>query len=351
MVRTTIQIVIWLGTKRRNRKMKFGKLLISIVIVSLLVSMAIPMAAAVKPDNPGGGGGKPPKDPPDPTPANPAIAYTTNGQTMWVMDADGSHQTQIYEAGDRLHTPSWAPDGSAIAFLVGINYGELWRINFSVVDGVPVGSNPTMLYSSTTNGNLYSAEWSPAGDVILFSESTVSPDRYYHLRTISATGEGLETLYTASADSQVYSVTWSLDASIIAFMEQTGPSPFTRQINTLDVATSAVTTVYGPVTSYMGWLEWGKSLDSTQIVFDMFILDGMGVFTMDIALPPDQTLVLVEGGDSRFPSWSPDDSQIAYMSRTPRPKGPKTDFKIWVEDLDTGDRTELAKGWMLDWKR
>jgi dipeptidyl aminopeptidase/acylaminoacyl peptidase len=210
---------------------------------------------------------------------------------------------------------------------VGINYGELWRIDFSNVDGVPVGSNPTLLYSSTTGGNLYSAEWSPAGDVILFSESTVSPDRLYHLRTIPATGGDVEPLYTAPADSQIYSATWNSDASTIAFMEQTGPSPYTtRRINTLDVVTSAVTTVYGgPETSFISWLEWGKSLGSTQIAFNMNI-----------------------------PSWSPDDSQVAYMSITPHPKGPKTDAKIWVEDLDgtgEGDRTELAKGWMVDWKR
>jgi Tol biopolymer transport system component len=232
-----------------------------------------------------------------------------------------------------------------------MTYGELWRIDFSVVDGVPVGSNPTLLYTSTTDGNLYSAEWSPAGDVILFSESTVSPDRYYHLRTIPATGGAVEPLYTAPADAQIYSATWSLDASIVAFMERSTSS----QIYTLDVASCdvscEVTLAYGGPSAFLSWLEWGKSPGSTQIAFNMNIPDGTGVFMMDIALPPDQTLVLIEGGDSRFPSWSPDDSEIAYVSKTPRPKGPKTDWKIWIEDLDTGDRTELIKGWMLDWVR
>jgi Tol biopolymer transport system component len=327
---------------RRNRIMKLGKLLISLVIVSLLLSMAIPMAAA----KPGGGGGKPPKDPPDPTPANPAIAYTTDGQrSLWVMDADGSHQTSIYGTDENIGKPTWAPDGSAIAFEVGILNGELWRIDVDVVDGVPLGSNPMLLHSSA----YYNAEWSPAGDVILFPEKTYSPD-LYHLRTIPATGGEATTLYTSPAGTSVSYPTWSPDAATIAFMELTYP-PYSYEIKTFDVATSAVTTIYGPVTTHIHWLEWGKSTDSTEIVFTMRIPDGgFGIYTIDIA-SQSPTAVLIEGGDSRFPSWSPDDSQIAYTSKTPRPKGPKTDFKIWVEDVDTGTRTELVKGWALDWKR
>jgi Tol biopolymer transport system component len=158
------------------------------------------------------------------------------------------------------------------------------------------------------------------------------------------------TLYTSPAGTSVSYPTWSPDAATIAFMELTYP-PYSYEIKTFDVATSAVTTIYGPVTTHIHWLEWGKSADSTEIVFTMRIPDGgFGVYTIDIA-SPSPTAVLIEGGDSRFPSWSPDDSQIAYTSKTPRPKGPKTDFKIWVEDIATGDRTELVKGWALDWIR
>ncbi len=339
MVRTTIQSLIWLGTKRRNRKMKFGKLLISIVIVSLLVSMAIPMAAAPK-----GGGGKPPKD--DPTPADPVIAYSTiRGKSLWVMDADGSHQTQIHATDENIGKPTWAPDGSAIAFTVGIGYKELWRIDVSVVDGVPVGSNPMMLHSSI----YYAPEWSPAGDVIVFAELISD---LIHLRTIPATGGDPTTLYTAPSGFATMDPTWSPDASSIAYAEMelfTGPDNY--RINVFDVASTEVTTVYGPVTTNIYWLEWGKSPGSTEIVFSMITGGGFSVYTIDIA-SPSPTPVLIEGGDSRFPSWSPDDSQVIYTSLTPRPKGQKMDWKIWVEDLATGDKTELAKAyWALDWKR
>ena len=111
-----------------------------------------------------------------------------------------------------------------------------------------------------------------------------------------------------------------------------------------------VTTVYGPVTDNIDWLEWGKSAGSTEIAFSM-ITEGGGfsVYTIDIA-SPSPTAILIEGGDTRFPSWSPDDSSIAYTVVVSK-RGRIRSKTIWVEDLGTGDKTELANGWSLDWKR
>src|SRR4029077_14249702 len=46
---------------------------------------------------------------PGPPPANPAIAFTAGQTTLWVMNADGSNQTQITSTVGSL--ASWAPFG------------------------------------------------------------------------------------------------------------------------------------------------------------------------------------------------------------------------------------------------
>ena len=46
-------------------------------------------------------------------PANPAIAFIKN-LALWVMNADGSNQTQIFNGANGR--PSWSPDGHSIAF-------------------------------------------------------------------------------------------------------------------------------------------------------------------------------------------------------------------------------------------
>ena len=325
-------------------KNRIGKIIVPIVI-GMLVMMSFPLASAPPPGSCTpwpeckDGGGDPPS-----TPADPAIAYTTTGQkSLWVMDADGSHQTQIHTSDENIQEPTWAPDGSAIAFGVGIVYEELWRINVSLVDGVPVGNNATMLHPNID----FSVEWSPAGDVILFVERISD---LYHLRTIPATGGNPTTLYTTPSGFAPIDPTWSPDASSIAYVEMellTGPDNYS--INVFDVASESVMTVFGPVTTNIYWLEWGKSSGSTEIAFSMVTGGSFSVYTIDIELsnPP----VLIEGS-SRFPSWSPDDSEIAYTVTVYSKNGRRLrGANIWVENVASGDRTELVNGWALDWLR
>ena len=84
-----------------------------------------------------GGGGKPSKE--DPTPAEPAIAYFRTGGKdigLWVMDADGSHQTHIPIANYVYPWYiSWSPTGASIAITSGpVNtvYMYLWTIDITV---------------------------------------------------------------------------------------------------------------------------------------------------------------------------------------------------------------------------
>jgi serine/threonine protein kinase len=80
----------------------------------------------------------------------------TASHSIWVMDADGSNQTQIAEGRD----PSWSPDGARIAFIRSDGSGlQIWTVG-------PDGSD---LQKLTEGGHdhMYPT-WSPDGRQIAF---------------------------------------------------------------------------------------------------------------------------------------------------------------------------------------
>ena len=174
---------------------------------------------------------------------------------IWVMNADGSGQTQLTFSSNTLgadYEPRWSPDGSTIVFASNrSNASNLWLMNpdgsglrrLSTVfasepswspdgrrlacdngNGISVigidGSNPqaiTGIYS-------YGPSWSPDGSRVLFSRSDG------HLYTVNVDGSGEQQLTSgAFADG---GATWSPDGSQIAFRRAlAGLSPSHRPLD------------------------------------------------------------------------------------------------------------------------
>jgi Tol biopolymer transport system component len=291
------------------------KLIISLIIVSLFLTMVIPMTAAPKPP-------KPPKDPP----ADPAIVYR-RADTVYVMNADGSNQADIWwPAGN----PCWAPDGSAIAF--GFE-NVLYRVDVTVVDGVPQGSNQIAL---TDQIKTSPPKWSPAGDEIAFI-NTLNGD-YRLIQTVPATGGDVETIYMAPEGYSVSCFAWRNDASKMA-IQQGGNGQ--RSIIVLDFSDSSTTTVFGPTTYWFGHIDWARTSDT------LVCTSNAGISTIDLTDPsPTMETLIVGSGQYKMPSWSPDDSQIACL---------KWERNRWlnlmVYDLETEEMEKLAKGFAPDWCR
>jgi Tol biopolymer transport system component len=291
--------------------------------------MAIPLAAAPKPDKPPGGG-KPPKDPP----ADPVIAFNAGGgpnPSIAVMNADGSNKATVYsQHGLGIGQHCWSPDGSAIAVQIsvkrdGVYLKDLIRIDISVVDGKPQGSEPIVLVQDVASGG---HAWSPNGDVIAFIQKVGDYKRL--IQTVPADGGAVETIYTAPDGHNVHWPTWNSDATKMVFTQ--GSSGQQGSLMLLDLSD--------------GSMDWARTKDA--LAFYMIPTTGdAGIYLLDLteSLPTPEAL-WVEG-ISRSPSWSPDDSQLVFDTSS----GPRKGQQISVYTFSTQEIEYYSTGWHPDWSR
>jgi Tol biopolymer transport system component len=83
---------------------------------------------------------------------------------VWIMNADGSGQTQLtFDATQKDQTPEWSPDGAQIAYTVNgavnVAGGDIWVMNADGSDQHPITSGPERDYGPV---------WSPDGTRLAF---------------------------------------------------------------------------------------------------------------------------------------------------------------------------------------
>jgi hypothetical protein len=174
---------------------------------------------------------------------------------IWVMNADGSGQTQVSSPGQTLDMdsdPEWSPDGKLIAFAsTRAGTWNLWLMNadgsgarrisdvfassvawspdgtqlaYYGIDGIGIvgldGSNPHTVTApgSTTTG----PSWSPRGDQIVFSRSSGGyPGELY---VVNVDGSGERQLTSGGYKNALPS--WSPDGSQIVYQRDGAPSGY-----------------------------------------------------------------------------------------------------------------------------
>jgi len=318
---------------------------LAVVLVATLL-MSFPLVSAAPPDK------CEPwpecKDGGEEPPADPAIGfyYQTSGpkqNKLMVMNADGSNKATIHEAYfGILGNPSWSSDGASIAWAGYVyvpnepsNRG-VWRIDVSVVEGEPVGSNLQQLVNDEDCGFCIDAAWSPSGDEIVVAKTPSGPGQDT-LFVVPSDGGPIETIYTApEGAAQVRSPAWDSNGNRIAFIEKE-VSTLDSYIRILDRWTGEVSTSMFKGQFSIRTLDWARQDTDTLVIDDE---STERIYTLDIGTETATYVV-----DGLQPSWSPDNSEIVYVSIGKKPG-------IHTIQLSNGEVTKLAVGgYVPGWRR
>jgi len=254
------------------------------------------------------------------------IAFTSGRDGNWevyVMNADGSVQTNLTNNPGEDVFPAWSADGSRIAFSSDRDGNrEVYVMNAD-------GSRQTNLTNNPSD-DFYPA-WSPDGGRIAFSSNR---DGNWEVYVMNADGS-VQTNLTNNPGEDVFPA-WSADGSRIAFSSDRDGN---REVYVMNADGSVQTNLTNtPGDDRAG--AW--SPDGGRIAFSSNRDGDEEVYVMN-ADGSVQTNLTNNPGNGGTPAWSPDGSRIAFSSNR------DGNYEIYVMNDDGSDQTNLTNNPGDDW--
>jgi Tol biopolymer transport system component len=210
---------------------------------------------------------------------------------VWIMNPDGTGQTNLTNTVAQEGGPSWSPDGTKIVFHSDRDGDDdIYVMNAD-------GTNPTQLT------NVPSAEgfpaWSPNGDVIAFVTERHGPQEIY---VMNEDGTNPVRLTNNSFDER--RPAWSPDGNHIAFTS-TRDGQLEIYVMDPDGANQTRLTFDGE-NDAPAW-----SPDGALIAYETFTGSRYEIFVMD-ADGTDAVSISAATGSDTAPTWAPDGTRIAF---------------------------------------
>jgi Tol biopolymer transport system component len=255
------------------------------------------------------------------SPDGTQVAFMSERDGNWeiyVMNADGSNQTNITNDAGWDSRPSWSPDGTKIAFTS--NRDGDYEIYVMDADG----SNTTR----TTNiaGTDYVPSWSPDGTKIAFLSKRDGNNAIYVMDA-----DGSNQTNITNNDASDLNPSWSHDGTKIAFTSyRDGNGNYEIYVMDADGSNPIRLTNDDALDGVPSW-----SPDGTKIAFTSY-RDGNGEIYVMNADGSNPTRITNDAGADHAPSWSPDGTKITFTSRR------DGNNEIYVMDADGTNPTNIT---------
>jgi TolB protein len=255
-----------------------------------------------------------------------AITSERDGSAdLYRMRPDGTGIERLTDDPAYDDQAAWSPDGKQIVFVTTRAGGtaDLWILDVQTHRARPVTSGP---------GGDFRPSWSPDGKWIAFSSDRESSlpmarGRWEHLHLVDIylvrpDGSGVKRL--SKHGDFCGSPKWSPDSKSVVAYCMPAEDTWTYRSAPVEGETSlmrfdAATGESSPVAARPGVKIFPAVLSSGEVAFVLKDKRGQGIFYAGGKSGPT--------GDVRWPSWSPDGSQVVYGRVIPTPSG--TARKIW----------------------
>lgn len=274
------------------------------------------------------------------SPDGTKIAFTSDrdgNKEVYVMDAEGRGQRNLTNNTGDDYSPVWSPDGLKIAFTTNrddINPTDCFPCNFEVYVMNADGTDQTNLTNAEWPD--YVGSWSPDGRTVAFVRDLarahvegVSLSEGMNIHLASADGSGTVQV-TFWEEALVGPPVWSPDGSRIAFNAyhhfRTSPDVWVLRVDDNSVERLSHSGYdIGP--------QW--SHDSSEILFHTGVYTVGDIHLMDADGTDQRNLTNTPANDSS-PRWSPDGSMIVFVGERDGNRD------IHVMSADGSERTRIT---------
>ncbi|MFQ5502564.1 MAG: TolB family protein [Phycisphaerae bacterium] len=248
---------------------------------------------------------------------------------------DGSDRQQLTTQGENLY-PAWSPEGTQLAFAsTRTGNSEVWIMNAD-------GSNQTQLTFNTPGGN-FTPEWSRDGARIAYASllDTVGHPEVWVMNADGTSQQRL-TVTPPNPGMPTWSLlpSWSPDDTHIVYASTITGSTQLWMMN--DNGTNPIQLTNGNGPDYPDSNAPAWSRDGVAIVFWSGFENMFGeVWVMQPdGMNPQQLTVTTDPFNSDNPEWSPDRTRIIFDTNRSGPG----QVEIWMMDADGANPHFLTNG-------